>query len=146
VRAGRVAFQAPPERPAPLAVVHADAEVALVRVAAGATDRALRAAVDAGVDGIVLEGSGLGHVPGSWMPAVRAAVAAAIPVVRTSRAAAGGTRSSTSGPYDGPGGDTDLRAAGVLDGGERGGLAARIELLCAIGAGLDAEGLRARFQ
>jgi L-asparaginase len=111
-------------------------------VAAGAADTALRAAVEAGVGGIVLEGSGLGHVPGSWMPAVRAAVAAGIPVVRTSRAAAGGTGIV----YDGPGGDTDLRAAGVLDGGERGGLAARIELLCAIGAGLDAGGLRARFQ
>ena len=35
VRAGRVAFTAQPERRAPLAVAHADAEVALVRVAAG---------------------------------------------------------------------------------------------------------------
>jgi len=146
VAGGRPSFQAPPERPAPLAVAHASAEVALVKAAAGAADTPLRAAIEAGVDGLVIEGSGLGHVPAGWMPAVRAAVGAGIPVVRTSRAAAGGT----GVVYDGPGGDTDLRAAGVLDGGERSPrppvLAARIELICALGAGLDGDGLRARFQ
>jgi L-asparaginase len=118
-------------------VADASADVALVRVAAGASDMPLRAAVAARVGGVVVEGSGLGHLPGAWMPALRQVLAAGIPVVRTSRAAAGGT----GVVYDGPGGDRELRAAGVIDGGGRSGLAARIELICAIGAGLAGDRL-----
>jgi L-asparaginase len=139
---GAVVFH---ERPAPrrtLAVADASADVALVRMAAGAGDAPLRAALAHRADGIVIEGSGLGHVPGAWMPALVEAVGAGIPVVRTSRAAAGGT----GVVYDGPGGDSELRAAGVIDGGERSGLAARIELICAIGAGLRGDELRAWFE
>jgi L-asparaginase len=139
---GRVRFLQPAAGRRPLAVADASADVALVRVAAGASDTPLRAAVAAGADGVVVEGSGLGHLPGAWMPALRQVLAAGIPVVRTSRAAAGGT----GVVYDGPGGDRELRAAGVIDGGGRSGLAARIELICAIGAGLAGDQLRARFE
>ena len=48
--------------------------------------------------------------------------------------------------YGGPGGGHDLASVGVIFAGRRTGLMARIELICALGAGLRGEDLRAVFE
>lgn len=115
--------------------------VPLVKVAVGLDAALLEGVLAAGVDGLVLEGTGVGHVPASWMPAIRSAVAAGVPVVLATRTGAGPVRAE----YGGPGGGHDLAAAGVILAGRRTGLMARIELICALGAGLRGEEVRAAF-
>lgn len=123
-------------------VDRADARVPLLRVAAGMDDVALRAVVSSAPDGIVVEGFGVGHVPSWWMPPLREATAAGIPVVITSRTGAGPVRAE----YGGPGGGIDVREAGLISGGRRSGLKARIELLCALGSGLRGDDVHAAFE
>jgi L-asparaginase/Glu-tRNA(Gln) amidotransferase subunit D len=53
--------------------------------------------------------------------------------VRATRAGAG----PAAGRYAGPGGDTDADERGLLTAGWRTPWAARIELICALGAGVD---------
>jgi L-asparaginase len=137
-----VVFTSPPERARRYATTTADASVQLVKMAAGLDATLLRAAIGAGADGIVLEGSGLGHVPRDWVPVVRDAVRHDVPVVLTSRTLGG----RVLPVYGGPGGGLDLRDAGVINGGTRSGPKARIELVCALGAGLRGTALRAAFE
>jgi L-asparaginase len=115
--------------------------VPLLRVAVGLDESALEAVLATGVDGLVVEGTGVGHVPASWVPALRSTVAAGVPVVLATRTGAGPVRAE----YGGPGGGHDLASAGVILAGRRTGLMARIELICALGAGLRGEELRAAF-
>lgn len=124
------------------AVRHADAKVPLVKVAAGMDDALVRAALASGADGLVVEGTGEGHVPASWVPALRDAVFGGLPVVLTSRTFFGPVLPE----YGGPGGGRDLRRSGLISGGRRSGLKARIELICALGAGLHGDELRAAFE
>lgn len=113
-------------------VAHADADVPLLLATAGAPDRVLHSAL-AGADGLVVAGFGLGHVPGSWVPVLGDAVRRGVPVVMATRTSSG----PVGGRYLGAGGDEDVRAAGILSAGYRSPYAARIELLCALGAGAD---------
>lgn len=132
VHAGSVTFLAPPAPPTRYDVAHADADVPLLTAAAGAPVRLLEAAL-AGADGLVVAGFGLGHVPGSWVPLLGDAVRRGVPVVMATRTHSG----PVGGRYAGAGGDEDVRAAGILSAGYRSPYAARIELLCALGAGAD---------
>jgi L-asparaginase len=129
---GRVTWLAPPSPPTRYAVAHADADVPLLSVAAGAPARLVEAALD-GADGLVVAGVGLGHMPSSWLPLLGDAVARGVPVVRATRTGAG----PAAGRYAGPGGDTDADERGLLTAGWRTPWAARIELICALGAGVD---------
>jgi L-asparaginase len=129
---GRVTWLAPPSPPTRYAVAHADADVPLLTAAPGAPLRLVEAALD-GAAGLVVAGMGLGHVPSSWMPALGAAVARGVPVVRATRTGAG----PSAGRYAGPGGDTDAEERGLLRAGWRTPWLARIELVCALGAGAD---------
>lgn len=122
-------------------VSRADARVPLVTVAAGMDDTLIRAALASGIDGLVVAGAGVGHVPAVWMPALREAVGRGLPVVITSRTGAGPVRAE----YGGPGGGVDVRESGLINGGRRPGLKARIELVCALGAGESVESIRETF-
>lgn len=136
----RVAFFRPAAPPTRYRVERADVDVALLVAAAGLGPRTVAAALD-GADGLVVAGFGAGHLPSSWVPPIRTATAAGLPVVLASRTGAG----PVPGGYGGPGGDVDLAAAGVIHGGYRNPYAARMELACALGAGLSAEQIRAAF-
>jgi L-asparaginase len=67
------------------------------------------------------------------MPVLGEAVRAGVPVVMASRTSAG----PVGGRYAGAGGDLDVRGRGLLSAGLRTPVAARIELICALGAGAD---------
>ncbi|WP_426987007.1 asparaginase [Pseudarthrobacter sp. Y6] len=92
-------------------------------------------------DAVVIAGTGLGHVPSAWMPAIRDMVAGGKPVLIASRCGSGstglGNAGAGGGGYAGAGGDLDLQEAGVLWAGDRRPLHARIELMCALSAGLS---------
>jgi L-asparaginase len=128
----RAVFLAPPQRPTTYEMARADADVPLLVAAPGVPARLVEAALD-GADGLVVAGVGLGHLPSEWMPPLGDAVAGGIPVVRATRTPAG----PVGGRYAGAGGDVDAEQRGLLSAGYRTPWAARIELICALGAGAD---------
>jgi len=109
-------------------------EVELVRVAAGVSDTLLRAAVERAPAGIVIEGTGGGHVRSPLLPALDDAVAAGIPVVIASRTAGGSNLERT---YRMPGGETDLIDRGALPAGWLSGHKARLRLTIGLALGRD---------
>lgn len=64
--------------------------VDLIKVSLDSGSRLLRAALDAGAKGIVIESFGHGHLPRGMMDGVREAVNRGVPVVLTTRCLAGG--------------------------------------------------------
>jgi L-asparaginase len=140
VDGGRVTFRVPPQPPTRYDVRAADARVPLVTAAAGA-DPALVEAAAAACDALVVAGFGLGHVPAGWVEALAGAVGRDVPVVMASRTHAG----PTGAVYRGPGGGVDVRDRGVLEAGYRSAYCARIELICALGAGCRRDEIRAAF-
>lgn len=62
-----------------------DPRVVLIKATPGASADLIRAAVDRGYHGIVLEGTGLGHAPSSMFDGIKHAISAGIPVVMTSQ-------------------------------------------------------------
>jgi L-asparaginase len=108
--------------------------VELVRLAAGVEDTLLRAAIARRPDGIVIEGTGGGHVMPPLLPALDEAIAGGIPVVLASRVAAGPNLEST---YRMPGGETDLVERGVVPAGSIRGHKARLRLLVGLALGRE---------
>ena len=113
--------------------------VEIVRLAAGVDDTLLGAAVDRRPAGIVIEGTGGGHVMPPLLPQLDRAIAAGIPVVLASRVAGGPNLERT---YRMPGGETDLIDRGVVPAGAIRGQKARLRLLVGVALGRD---LRALF-
>ena len=105
--------------------------VELVRVAADPEETLLRAAVARRPAGIVVEGTGGGHVPTRLLPALDEAIAGGIPIVVASRCPSGRNLEST---YGMPGGEADLARRGALPAGLLSGHTARLRL--AVGAAL----------
>ena len=105
-------------------------------------DGALLGSIVDGVDGLVVAGFGVGHVPPPWVP-VLAAAARRIPVVLASRTGAGAVLSAT---YDFPGSERDLQAhAGLIPAGFLDAYKARILLMFALAKGADRAALAAAF-
>jgi L-asparaginase len=95
------------------------------------------AALAAGTDGLVIEATGSGNTAPSLLEAAERAMAAAVPVVLTTRCPAG----RASAGYAFPGGGATWVRAGALLSGYLGGPKARIALALGLGAGLDRDGL-----
>ncbi len=130
-----------PDRSLHLAPAHAETNVHLVKMAAGASDLFLRACVEAKVAGVVLEGSGAGNVTNAWHDPIEQLLAAEVPVVLVSRCGSG----RIVPVYGGPGGGKTLHDMGVIDGGWLSGPKARIALSLALGAGMSVDEIRAMF-
>ena len=86
-------------------------------------------AVDRGLRGVVVECFGLGNANDAVLRSVRAAVAAGVVIVVTSRCPAGAVA-----PIYGHGGGHDLAQAGALFAGDLSGPKARILLMVALPA------------
>ena len=120
-----------------------DVSVSLLTIGLGDDGSMVRAILHSGVDGIVVEATGGGHVPPGVAEALEEA-ARKIPVVLASRTGAGETLSST---YGFPGGEIDLQRRGLVRSGWLDGLKARMLLVLLLRRGdLDRERLEDAFQ
>ncbi|HYY44130.1 MAG TPA: asparaginase [Actinomycetota bacterium] len=84
--------------------------------------------------GLVVEGTGLGNVPGTAMPGIEAAVDDGVAVVVATRVPAGGTKAV----YGGPGGGAALERLGVPGAQGLTAAKARLLLMLLLSAGHDA--------
>ena len=130
-------------RPIPGARVDPDIRVELVTNAMGVDGRQVEHALadgdadsGAGLDAIVLAGTGLGNATGDLGAALEDAIDRGVPVVLTSRCHAG----TTAGLYGGPGGASRLLEAGAVSGGDLPPWKARIRTALALSTADDATG------
>jgi L-asparaginase len=112
--------------------------VELVRIAVDPDPGLLHDAIARRPAGIVLEGTGGGHVPPPLLPSVDAAIGAGIPVVIATRCSGGRTLERT---YGFPGGEVDLRRRGAIQAGLLSGHKARLRLIVGHALGLPAASL-----
>ena len=99
--------------------------VDLVRLVLGIDLRGVEAAIERGIAGLVVEAFGRGNGPSRLAELVRVATAKAVPVLVTSRCAAGRVQPI----YGGGGGGCDLVAAGGIFVGDLKGVKARLLLM-----------------
>ncbi|WP_247003605.1 asparaginase [Halosolutus gelatinilyticus] len=105
--------------------------VELVTNAMGVDGRQVDRALDAGVDGVIVAGTGLGNATAELGAAIESVVDAGVPVVLTSRCHAG----TTAGVYGGPGGAKTLLEAGAIAGGDLPPWKARLRAALALSTG-----------
>jgi len=91
-----------------------------------------------GASGLVVDGTGLGNVPGSAVSGIARAIESGLPVVVATRAPTGGTRAV----YGGPGGGVTLRDLGALPAGGLSAAKARLLLMVLLAEGLAGDALR----
>lgn len=94
-----------------------------------------------GMDGLVVEAFGGGHVPGTIVDSL-AEVNDRIPVVLVTRTGAGELYEST---YDFPGAERDLLGRGLISGSAFGAAKARLLLICLLASGAGREEMRSHF-
>jgi L-asparaginase len=135
---GRVWLHARPLRHPTLDPPTIDRTVSIVSAALGDDGGLLRAAAQR-ADGLVVEAFGAGHVTPGMLHAVRDAVAR-IPVVVTVAPERGSMMHAT---YGFEGSERDVRSSGAVCTPFLAARAARIALLCCLGAGLDRAGIAA---
>ena len=123
--------------PAPQAM---SARVEIVPTYLGDDGAALRSAVERGVQGLVLQALGAGHVGEPVLAAVREARAAGVAVAVALRPGRGLFLRAT---YGFPGCERDLRAAGVLDAGGLSAQAARMVIMAGLSAEADPAAVQA---
>jgi L-asparaginase len=133
---GRVWLHARPIRPGRLAVERIDQRVAIVTAALG-DDGAPIEETAAGHDGVVLVAFGAGHLSPGALRRLRAAVDR-VPVLITCRPERSSMLFDT---YGFEGSERDLRETGAVCTPFLSAPAARIALLCCLGAGLDRAGI-----
>lgn len=118
-------------------------DVALIKSSVGVDGRQVRWALDDDVDGIVIEGTGLGNTTNKLGEAITDAVDAGIPVVITSRCLAG----TVAPVYGTAGGGKTLADQGVIAGDDLPAHKARIKLALLIESlGDDPDEIRTAFK
>jgi L-asparaginase len=131
----------PGSRSTHVPALETDAVVEVIRSGVGVSGTPLDRAIDDGVDGVVLEGTGLGNVTPDLAAAVDRALEQGIPVVLTSRCHEG----AVNGVYGTPGGGKRLIEKGVVPAGDLPGAKARVKLMLALEAADDPAGIREYF-
>ena len=135
---GRPWLAARPPAPPTLTPRSLEFTVPIVTAALGEDGRLLRAAAE-GADGVVVSGFGAGHVTPGMLGALREVVTR-IPVALTVRPERG---SMLHAVYGFEGSERDLRASGAVCVPFLSAVAARMALLCCLGAGLDGAAIAA---
>jgi L-asparaginase len=134
---GSVRITMPPPKRLLLPLPDALPPVAVIQTYTGMEEGLIEAVLDAtGARGLVLEGTGLGNVPGSAEPGIRSALDRGLPVVAATRVPTGGT----GAVYGGPGGGVTLRDMGVLGAGTLSAAKARLLLMLLLAEGGDVRG------
>jgi L-asparaginase len=119
-----------------------DRPVPVVQTYTGIEPGLIEAVLDAtGAAGLVLEGTGLGNVPGGAEPGIRAALDRGLPVVVATRVPTGGT----GAVYGGPGGGVTLRDMGVIAAGGLSAAKARLLLMTLLANGTPPAEVGDRF-
>ncbi|CAN5292955.1 asparaginase [soil metagenome] len=131
------------ERPI-LTPANVDGNVPIIKTLTGMDGSILRYFRESSVDGIVIEGSGAGNVPGDILPEISALVELGIPVILTTRCI-GGPLAPIYGTGGASGGGHDLVEAGVSLASRLTAQKARIALLALLGAGHSTEAIRTWF-
>ncbi len=144
IGAGVVRFFHPPPPRQLFPTTTIDSEVLLIKVAAGADDREFHWAIDAGYRGIVIEGSGAGNSPAAVVPGIKAAIAAGLAVVLTSRCPFG-FLAPVYGSGGAAGGGWDLQRLGVVLADHLPAQKARIKLMVALGLTRNIDEIRTLF-
>ena len=135
---GRVWLHATPRRPTPIAVQRLEHRVSTVTTGLGDDGAMLRHAGEIS-DGVVLVALGAGHLSKEVLAELRRA-AGRVPVVITCRPDRSSMLFST---YGFEGAERDLRASGAICAPFLSAAAARVALLCGLGADLDRDGIAA---
>ncbi len=117
------------------------ARVPLIRLAMDSDTLLIDAALEAKVDGLVIEGFGRGNVVAAFTPRIAEAVARGIPVVIASRCPEGRVKPI----YGTGGGGRELEDAGVIFAGDLKGAKARLLLMVLLSAGLSGDRIREAF-
>jgi L-asparaginase len=94
-----------------------------------------------GAVGLVLEGTGLGNVPGGAARGVEAALKRGIPVIVATRTPGGGT----GAVYGGPGGAVTLQGMGAIPARRLSAAKARLLLMALLASGASSEAAAMRF-
>jgi L-asparaginase len=129
---GSVRIRLPPPRRFLVPIPDALPPVPVVQTYTGIEEHLIETVLDAtGAAGLVIEGTGLGNVPGSAERGIAAAVERGLPVVAATRVPTGGTHAI----YGGPGGAVTLRELGVVGAGELSAAKARLLLMLLLAAG-----------
>ena len=124
-----------------LAEAFAAVRVAVHTVVLDEADDLALAALAPSVQGLVVAGCGVGHVPGRIAPTL-GELAARVPVVLTSRTGAGPVLRHT---YGAPGAEADLQRRGLINGGRLDPYKARILLRVLLAGGADRDRIEAAF-
>ena len=118
------------------------AEVPVLKTYTGMGEELIETVMDeTQADGIVLEGTGAGNVPGSALSGIRVAVRRAIPIAIATSVPAGGVVPI----YGGPGGGVTLREEGVLSAGALPAGKARLLLMVCLAVTESADDARRLF-
>jgi L-asparaginase len=135
---GRVWLHARPPSPPHIQPANLDHRVPIITAALGDDGDGLRTAA-ASADGLVVVAFGAGHLTPGMLHELRDALQR-IPVVITVRPERGSMMHAT---YGFEGSERDLRESGAVCAPFLSAAAARIALLCCLGAGLDRQGIAA---
>jgi L-asparaginase len=139
-------WQRPPRLRVPAAARFAtavpvkDPQIAVIPMTLGQDDTILRAVGDS-IDGLVIAGFGVGHVPARLVDALTD-MATRIPIVLASRTGAGPVAGST---YAFPGSESDLLTRGLIRAGYLDPYKARIVLHMLVAVGADDAEIRRTF-
>jgi len=133
-------------RPGPIGDVavpeRLDRPVPVVQTYTGMEEHLVETVLDAtGAAGLVLEGTGLGNVPGTAERGIRAALERGLPVIVATRVPTGGTGAI----YGGPGGGVTLRDLGVVAAGGLPAAKARLLLMVLLAGGTPSAAVPSRF-
>lgn len=123
-------------------ISHADANVPLCKAVAGMDPRWLQFLLDDPIDGLIVEGLGLGNLPLAVVPVLQQLIDKGIPIVMVSRCYSGHVQDV----YDYEGGGKKLKEMGVIFSNSLNGQKARLKLMVTLQHTKDFTELQALFE
>ncbi|MFA4956025.1 MAG: Glu-tRNA(Gln) amidotransferase subunit GatD [Candidatus Methanoperedens sp.] len=117
-----------------------ESKCALIKYATGASSESLLFHSGSGYKGIVIEGTGLGHVSTEWIPLIKTVTDAGIPVVMTSQCISGRVCDRV---YDT---GRDILKAGAIEAEDMMSEVALVKLMWVLGQTQDSETVKAMMQ